>query len=128
MRDTDNTAFNSQWASPTAGGSAQVCTGSSTSGLQVQLHNSIEIALDVEYAHARRRRPHLNYMAASTSDASFTTMYNRIVTTTRPRRLHHWGACEVGLSAASHGPTTTSSPTRTHRQSWFRLRGQPAGL
>src|SRR5262249_4351355 len=52
-RDTDNTAFNNQWTLPQLpAGSGQVCTGSPTaSGCKFSNSQSIEIALDVEYAH-----------------------------------------------------------------------------
>src|SRR5205814_8462334 len=82
-RDTDTTAFNNQWGLPQLPvGSAQVCTGPSTSsGCKFSSQHSIEIALDVEYAHGTAPAARvLNYMAASPSDGSFTTMYNRIVT------------------------------------------------
>src|SRR5207253_8374667 len=84
--------------------SAQECAGPSTSaGCKFSSTNSIEIALDVEYAHGTAPAARIvNYMAVSTSDASFTTMYNRIVTDNPGHVVStSWGACEVGLSAAS---------------------------
>ena len=52
-RDSDNTSFNTQWGLPQLlAGSGQVCTGPSrSSGCRFSTQNSIEIALDVEYAH-----------------------------------------------------------------------------
>src|SRR5580765_2739773 len=52
-KDTDNAAFSTQWGlPPLPGGSGQVCTGPSTSsGCKYSSQQSIEIALDVEYAH-----------------------------------------------------------------------------
>src|SRR5262249_10326841 len=79
---TVNPAFNPQWALPSLpAGSGQVCTGPVGSpGCKFSTQNSIEIALDVEYAHGTAPGAQiLNYMSASTSLADFTTMYNRIV-------------------------------------------------
>src|SRR5439155_9569 len=68
-RDSDNTTFSSMWGlPPLPAGSGQVCTGSKrSSGCAFSSQNSIEIALDVEYAHGTAPRARiLNYMAAST--------------------------------------------------------------
>src|SRR5262249_6456236 len=61
------------------------------------------IALDVEYAHATSPGARiLNYMSASTSNADFTTMYNRIVTDDPGHVVStSWGVCEVGISTAT---------------------------
>jgi subtilase family serine protease len=75
--DTDNTGFNNQWGLPQLpAGSGQVCTGSTrSSGCKFSSSQSIEIALDVEYAHGVAPGARIvNYMSTSTSNASFTTM------------------------------------------------------
>src|SRR5216110_3484807 len=127
-RDTDNTAFNGQWGLPQLpAGSAQVCTGPSTSsGCKFSAQDSIEVALDVEYAHGTAPAARiLNYMSASTSMADFTTMYNRIVTD-NPGHLvsTSWGACEVGVSTASQ-LTDDNIFTNANAigQSWFAASG-----
>src|SRR5262249_40141179 len=67
------------------------------------VQNSIEIALDVEYAHGTAPGARVfNYMAASTSFADFAVMYNRIVTDAAAHTVTtSWGACEAGLSTAT---------------------------
>src|SRR5437867_1936641 len=127
-RDTDTTAFNSQWGLPQLPvGSAQVCTGpSGSSGCTFSSQNSIEIALDVEYAHGTAPAARiLNYMAASPSDGSFTTMYNRIVTDNPGHVVStSWGACEVGLSAASQRTNDNIfANANAIGQSWFAASG-----
>ena len=127
-RDTDNTAFNGQWGLPQLpAGSAQVCTGPSTSsGCKFSAQDSIEVALDVEYAHGTAPAARiLNYMSASTSMADFTTMYNRIVTD-NPGHLvsTSWGACEVGVSTASQlTDDNIFANANAIGQSWFAASG-----
>src|SRR2546428_6770961 len=82
-KDPDNPACDPEWGRPPLpAGSGQVCTGpASSAGCKFSNQQSIEIALDVEYAHGTAPGAHiLNYMSASTSNTDFTTMYNRIVT------------------------------------------------
>ncbi len=127
-RDTDNTGFNSQWGLPQLpAGSAQVCTGPSTSaGCKFSSRDSIEIALDVEYAHGTAPAARvLNYMSASTSTADFTTMYNRIVTDNPGHVVStSWGACEVALSAASQQTDDNIfANANAIGQSWFAASG-----
>ncbi len=127
-RDTDNTAFNSQWGLPQLPtGSGQVCTGPSTSsGCRFSSQNSIEIALDVEYAHGTAPAARiLNYMAASTSDADFTTLYNRIVTDNPGHVVStSWGVCEVGVSAATQrADDNIFANANAIGQSWFAASG-----
>src|SRR5438874_802557 len=127
-RDTDTTAFNSQWGLPQPPvGSAQVCTGPSTSsGCKFSSQNSIEIALDVEYAHGTAPAARiLNYMSASTSLADFTTMYNRIVTDNPGHVVStSWGACEVGVSAATQQTDDNIFANgNAIGQSWFAASG-----
>ncbi|HYV56638.1 MAG TPA: S53 family serine peptidase [Candidatus Nitrosopolaris sp.] len=104
-RDSDNTGFNSQWGLPQLpAGSGQVCTGAAGSvGCRFSLQNSIEIALDAEYAHGTAPQARiLNYMAASTSLTDFTRMYNRIVIDNPGHVVStSWGACEATVSVAT---------------------------
>src|SRR5437899_1844092 len=127
-RDTDTTAFNSQWGLPQLpAGSAQVCTGPSTSaGCKFSSQDSIEIALDVEYAHGTAPAARvLNYMSASTSTADFTTMYNRIVTDNPGHVVStSWGASEVAVSAASQQTDDNIfANANAIGQSWFAASG-----
>ncbi|HUE29893.1 MAG TPA: S53 family peptidase, partial [Verrucomicrobiae bacterium] len=127
-RDTDTTGFNTQWGLPQLpAGSGQVCTGpSGSSGCTFSAQNSIEIALDVEYAHGTAPAARiLNYMAASTSDADFTTMYNRIVTDNPGHVVStSWGACEVGVSAATQRTDdNVFANANAIGQSWFAASG-----
>src|SRR5205823_6614086 len=97
-----------------------------SAGCNFSSQNSIEIALDVEYAHGTAPAARiLNYMAASTSDASFTTMYNRIVTDNPGHVVStSWGACEVGLSAASQRTNDNIFANgNAIGQSWFAASG-----
>src|SRR5262249_52538927 len=104
-RDSDNTGFSSQWGLPQLpAGSGQVCTGAAGSvGCRFSLQNSIEIALDAEYAHGTAPQARiLNYMAASTSLTDFTRMYNRIVIDNPGHVVStSWGACEATVSVAT---------------------------
>jgi hypothetical protein len=117
-KDTDNSTFNTQWGLPQLpAGSGQVCTGSANAqGCKFNNQNSIEIALDVEYAHGTAPGARiLNYMSASTSFADFTVAYNRIVTE-QPgsRRGRPAGAPARRASPPPRSrPTTTSSRTGT---------------
>ena len=127
-RDTDNTTFNTQWGLPQLpAGSGQVCTGRSTaSGCRFSSSQSIEIALDVEYAHGTAPAARiLNYMSASTSLADFTTMYNRIVTDNPGRVVStSWGACEAGVSAATQqADDNIVTNANAIGQSWFAASG-----
>ena len=127
-RDTDTTAFNDQWGLPQLPtGSGQVCTGPpGSSGCIFSSQNSIEIALDVEYAHGTAPAARiLNYMAASSSDGSFTTMYNRIVTDNPGHVVStSWGACEVAFSAASQQTDDNIfANANAIGQSWFAASG-----
>ena len=103
--DTDVAAFDAQWGLPALpAGSGQICTGvSGSSGCKFSQKNSIEISLDVEYAHGTAPGAVVrNYMAASTSDADFITMYNRIVTDNPGHVVTtSWGSCEAGTATAT---------------------------
>src|SRR5207244_818336 len=127
-RDTDNTAFNSQWGLPQLPvGSTQVCTGRSrSSGCKFSSQNSIEIALDVEYAHGTAPGARIiNYMAASTSFADFAVMYNKIVADNPGHSVStSWGACEAGVSTSTQ-QTNNNIFTNANAigQSWFAASG-----
>jgi subtilase family serine protease len=127
-KDTDTSAFNTQWGLPQLpAGSGQVCTGPSTSsGCKFSSQNSIEIALDVEYAHGTAPGARiLNYMSASTSVADFTTMYNAIVTDNPGHVVTtSWGACEAGISAATQlTDDNIFANANAIGQSWFAASG-----
>jgi subtilase family serine protease len=126
--DNDNTAFSTQWGLPQLpSGSGQVCTGTAgASGCKFSNQNSIEIALDVEYSHGTAPAARiLNYMAASTSNASFTTMYNRIVTDNPGHVVTtSWGSCEAGTSAATQQTDDNIfANANAIGQSWFAASG-----
>jgi cysteine-rich repeat protein len=106
--DADVANFNAQWGLPSLPtGSGQVCTGSPTgAGCQVDFsstNNSLEVTLDVEYAHGTATGARiLNYMAASTSSTDFTTMYNVIVNNNPGHVVTtSWGSCEYWMSQAT---------------------------
>jgi subtilase family serine protease len=127
-RDSDNTTFSSTWGLPQLPtGSGQVCTGPKrATGCTFNSQNSIEVALDVEYAHGTAPRARvLNYMAGSTAFSSFTTMYNRIVTDNPGHVVTtSWGACEAGVSSATQ--TTNDNifaNANAIGQSWFAASG-----
>ena len=127
-RDTDNATFSAQWGLPLLpAGSGQVCTGRSTaSGCKFSPSQSIEIALDVEYAHGVAPGARvLNYMSASTSNADFTIMYNRIVTDNPGHVVStSWGSCEAGSSAAAQQTDDDIfANANAIGQSWFAASG-----
>jgi subtilase family serine protease len=127
-RDTDNTTFSTQWGLPQLpAGSAQVCTGASTApACNFSTQNSLEIALDVEYAHATAPGARiLNYMAASTSLADFTVMYNRIVTDDPAHVVStSWGACEAAVPAATQqADDAIFANANAIGQAWFAASG-----
>jgi kumamolisin len=127
-RDSDVTGFDGQWGLPALpAGSGQVCTGGSRSKACVfNSQQSIEIALDVEYAHGIAPGARiLNYMAASTSNTAFTTMYNRIVTD-NPGHIvtTSWGACEAGVpTATQQTDDNIFAQANAIGQSWFAASG-----
>jgi pro-kumamolisin-like protein len=128
-KDGDNTAFSTQWGLPQLpAGSGQVCTGTggAAQGCKFSNQNSLEIALDVEYAHGTAPGARiLNYMAASTSFADFTVMYNRIVTDNPGHVVStSWGACEAGVSVATQQTDdNVFANANAIGQSWFAASG-----
>jgi len=127
-KDTDNSTFNTQWGLPQLpAGSGQVCTGSANAqGCKFNNQNSIEIALDVEYAHGTAPGARiLNYMSASTSFADFTVAYNRIVTDNPGHVVTtSWGACEAGVSTATQQTDDNIIANgNAIGQSWFAASG-----
>jgi len=132
-QDSDNTTFNLQWGLPQlAAGSGQVCTGSSHSaGCKFSKQNSIEIALDTEYSHGTAPGAAiLNYMAASTGNADFTQMYDRIVTDNPGHVVStSWGVCEAGLpSATQQTDDAIFANANAIGQSWFAASGDNGSL
>jgi kumamolisin len=132
-KDSDNTSFSTQWGlPPLPAGSAQVCVGPAQSqGCKFSNQNSIEVALDAEYAHAAAPGARiLNYMAASTSLADFTTMYNRIVTDDPGHVVStSWGACEAGISSATQQiDDDIVANANAIGQSWFAASGDDGSL
>ncbi len=108
-KSTDTTAFNNQWSLPQLpAGSGQVCAGTNNpAGCQFNVQDSIEVALDVEYAHGTAPGAVVrNYMAASAAFSDFAVMYNRIVLDDPGSVVTtSWGACEAGVS---HGTQLTN--------------------
>ena len=127
-KDSDNTAFNTRWGlPPLPTGSTQVCTGRSrSSGCKFSSQNSIEVALDVEYAHGTAPGAKIiNYMAASTSFADFAVMYNKIVSDNPGHSVStSWGACEAGVSASTQQTNDNIFANgNATGQSWFAASG-----
>src|SRR5262245_10641341 len=127
-RAADNVAFAPQSAlPPLPAGSGQVCTGPpGSTGCKFSTQNSIEIALDAEYAHGTAPGARIvNYMAATTSNADFTMMYNRIVTDNPGHVVStSWGACEAGLPAATQQmDDNIFANANAIGQSWFAASG-----
>jgi subtilase family serine protease len=127
-KDSDNIAFNAHWGLaqlPT--GSGQVCTGSGNpQGCRFNQQQSIEIALDVEYAHgAAPGAVILNYMSASTSFADFAVAYNRIVTDNPGHVVTtSWGACEAGVASSTQAANDQIFASgNAIGQSWFAASG-----
>lgn len=126
--NTDINSFDTQWQlPPLPTGSGQVCTGSKKAvGCKFNSQNSIEIALDVEYAHGTAPGARiLNYMAASTSFSDFARMYNRIVTD-NPGHVAttSWGSCEAGTSTATQQTNDNIfANANAIGQTWFAASG-----
>jgi kumamolisin len=93
------TSYDNQFALPALpAGSAQVCTGAAGSaGCGFDATQSIEVSLDVQMAHATAPGAVIkNYMAATTSNADFQTMYNKIVSDNPGHSVStSWGSCEA---------------------------------
>jgi kumamolisin len=104
-KDSDNSAFATHWGiAPLPTGSGQVCTGSGNPmGCRFNQQQSIEIALDVEYAHGTAPGAViLNYMSASSAFADFTMAYNRIVSDNPGHVVTtSWGGCEAGVATST---------------------------
>jgi subtilase family serine protease len=131
--DADVTLFNSQWGLPALpSGSGQVCTGSSASrGCTVSRQNSIEISLDVEYAHATAPEAViLNYMAASTASSALTKVYNRIVSDNPGHIVStSWGSCEAQTSTATQQTNDNIfANANAIGQTWFAASGDNGSL
>ncbi|HUI27464.1 MAG TPA: protease pro-enzyme activation domain-containing protein, partial [Candidatus Kryptonia bacterium] len=127
----DVTEFDATWGLPSLpAGSGQVCTGTGTpAGCKTNFgsqNQSIEVTLDVEYAHGTAPGAAiLNYMAASTSNAAFTTMYNAIVNDNRGHVVTtSWGSCEAENSLATQQmDDDIFANANAIGQSWFAATG-----
>ncbi|MHB8606241.1 MAG: protease pro-enzyme activation domain-containing protein, partial [Thermoplasmatota archaeon] len=101
---SDINTYDSQFSLPALPtGSANVCTGASGSAAcQFDVSNSIEVSLDLQMIHATAPGAVVkNYMAATTANADFQTMYNKVVTDNPGHSVTtSWGSCESGNSAA----------------------------
>lgn len=132
-KDSDNSSFNTRWGLPPLPvGSTQVCTGfSKSSGCKFSPQNSIEIALDVEYAHGTAPAAKIiNYMATSTSFSSFAVMYNKIVSDNPGHVVStSWGACEAGVSISTQQTNDNIFANgNAVGQSWFAASGDNGSL
>jgi len=126
--DADVALFNSQWRLPALpSGSGQVCTASGASrGCTVSTQNSIEISLDVEYAHATAPDAViLNYMAASPASFALTRAYNRIVSDNPGHIVStSWGSCEAQTSTATQQTNDNIfANANAIGQTWFAASG-----
>jgi kumamolisin len=126
--DSDVRAFNAQWGlPPLAPGSGQVCAGPAGSpGCLFNRNMSDEASLDVQYAHGTAPGAVvLNYMSASTADADFVTLYNRVVSDNRGHVVStSWGGCEVGSSPSlQHTDDSIFANANAVGQSWFAASG-----
>ena len=126
-RASDVTNFDAQWGLPALPtGSNQICTGARTAaGCQIDFStadNSVEVTMDVEYAHGIAPGAQvLNYMAASTSSADFITMYNAIVNANPSHVVTtSWGSCEAQTPAADQSiDDAIFANANAIGQSWF---------
>ena len=129
--DADVSSFNAQWGLPSLpAGSGQVCTGDADAdGCQIDFsstNNSLEVTLDVEYAHGTAPGATiLNYMAASTFLTDFTTMYNAIVNDNPGHVVTtSWGSCEAETSLATQQTNDNIfANANAIGQSWFAASG-----
>ena len=127
-KDSDNTGFNTQWSlPPLPAGSGQICTGIIfKSACKFSNQNSLEIALDVEYAHGTAPGAViLNYMAGTTAFSSFATMYNRVVSDNPGHVVStSWGGCESSLSTSTQtSDDNIFANANAIGQSWFAASG-----
>jgi subtilase family serine protease len=127
-KDSDNSSFATQWGlAQLPNGSGQVCTGSGNpQGCRFNQQQSIEIALDVEYAHGTAPGARiLNYMSGSTSFADFAVAYNRIVTDNPGHVITtSWGGCEAGVSLSTQmADDQIFASGNAIGQSWFAASG-----
>ncbi|MEA3201104.1 MAG: pseudomonalisin [Thermoplasmata archaeon] len=126
-KDSDNTAFNSGFGiASLPSGSGQVCAAASGAACVFDASNSIEVALDVEYAHGTAPAAVIkNYMTKTTAISDFTTMYNKIVTDDPGHSVTtSWGLCEV-LTGSGVVATDDSifASGAAKGQSWFAASG-----
>jgi subtilase family serine protease len=103
--DRDVAAFDTEWALPALpAGSEQVCTGGAGApGCRFAGRQSMEVALDVELAHAVAPGARIvNYMAASPSLPDLAMAYDRIVADDPGHVvMTSWGVCEANVPPAA---------------------------
>lgn len=128
-KDSDNTSFASQWGLPgLPADSGQICTssGKTPPACRFNQQKSVEIALDVEYAHGTAPAAViLNYMSGSTSFTDFAIAYEQIVTENRGHVVStSWGACESGVSTSTQiANDQIFASGEAVGQSWFAASG-----
>ncbi|HUR63497.1 MAG TPA: S53 family peptidase [Candidatus Thermoplasmatota archaeon] len=131
FKTTDFTAFNTQMGLPNpavtrvcAGGTLGVSAGCKFNGPPAG--NSIEISLDVEYAHGTAPSAALvSIMAKSAAITDFTTAYNTVVTRNDGHSVStSWGLCETQMAAASRSSDDNIfANAAAIGQSWFAASG-----
>src|SRR5262249_20705597 len=127
----DMTSFDSQWGLPALPtGSNQICAGSSSrrtpTTCRFSSQSSVEIALDIEYAHGVAPAARiLNYMAKSTAFSDFTIASNKVVTDNPGHSVTtSWGACEGGVASATQiSDDNIFANGNAVGQSWFAASG-----
>jgi kumamolisin len=105
-----------------------VCTGPIGQGAAClfDAQNSIEISLDVEYAHGTAPAAKIkNYMAGTTLLADFQTMYNKVVADNPGHTVStSWGSCESGAGNAYQQQNDNIFANGNAKgQSWFAASG-----
>src|SRR5581483_9441469 len=130
FKTTDFSAFNTQMAlsNPSvtrvcAGGTLGVSAGCKFSSVG---SNSIEISLDIEYAHGTAPSAGLvSVMAKSTALTDFTTAYNNVVTNNYGHSVStSWGLCEQSVAAATRSSDDSIFANAVSiGQSWFSASG-----
>lgn len=121
----DFTAFNTQMAlaNPSV---TRVCAGGSGVGCGFDASNSIEISLDIEYAHGTAPSAGLvSVMAKTTALTDFTTAYNQVVSGNYGHSVStSWGLCEKQMSSATRASDDNIFANGAAiGQSWFAASG-----
>jgi kumamolisin len=129
FKTADFTAFNTQMglSNPAV---TRVCTGGGTpAGCKFSgppADNSIEVTMDVEYAHGTAPGAALvSVMARSAAITDFTNAYNQVVTGNYGHSVStSWGLCETQMAAASRASDDNIFANGAAvGQSWFAASG-----